>query len=170
MRVSGIVLMLALNVYAQVGSRHQYIDYRKPQPISRDIICLDGGPISFRPRPGASIPNCLPAPGPVKRSNFLNISIYKSVPYHCPGKGYVCGYSRVPMDNYGNVQVKCCTAVGVTYDERECVRYFRFESPQHLSPTKPGYFLVSSTPFFIPKNNIGFYNKECPFHKAQHYI
>lgn len=39
----------------------------------------------------------------------LDISIFKSVPYHCPGKGYVCGYSRVPMDNYGNVQVKCCT-------------------------------------------------------------
>lgn len=44
----------------------------KPQPISRDIFCLDGGPISFRPRPGASIPNCLPAPGPVKRSNFIS--------------------------------------------------------------------------------------------------
>lgn len=39
---------------------------------SLDIFCLDGGPISFRPRPGASIPNCLPAPGPVKRSNFLS--------------------------------------------------------------------------------------------------
>lgn len=49
-----------------------YTDYRKPQPISGDIFCLDGGPISFRPRPGASIPNCLSAPGPVKRSNFIS--------------------------------------------------------------------------------------------------
>lgn len=41
----------------------------------------------------------------------LDINIFKPVPYHCPGKSYVCGYSRVPMDKHGNVQVKCCTGI-----------------------------------------------------------
>lgn len=40
---------------------------------------------------------------------YLDINIFKSVPYHCPGKGYVCGYSRVPIDKRMTVQVNCCT-------------------------------------------------------------
>ncbi|XP_065937913.1 uncharacterized protein [Magallana gigas] len=130
-------------------------------------FCDREGPISFRPRYGKSIPNCLRAPGPVKRHKFINININKSVPYRCPGKGYVCGYSRVPRDRQGNVLVKCCTAQDVSYDESECVRYFRIESPKSLSPTKPGYFLVGSTPYCLSKNKIGFYNVECRFRKVK---
>lgn len=43
------------------------------------------------------------------------------------------------------------TAVGVTYDDRECVHYFRVESSKYPSPTKSGYFLVGSTPLIFPK-------------------
>lgn len=49
-----------------LGYRHQ--------PISKDNYCLNGGPISFRPRYGKSIPNCLPAPGPVIKQTFVSKS------------------------------------------------------------------------------------------------
>nr|XP_011449207.2 uncharacterized protein LOC105343512 isoform X1 [Crassostrea gigas] len=167
MKVSVCIVLLFLFVGVQGSYLNQYGSYRH-QPISKDNYCLNGGPISFRPRYGKSIPNCLPAPGPVIKQKFVNINILKPVPYHCPRNSYVCGYSRLPMDIHGNVKVKCCTAVGVTYDERECVRYFRVESPNYPSPTKSGYFLVGSTPLFLPKNQVGFYNKECLFQNARY--
>lgn len=49
-----------------LGYRHQ--------PISKDNNCLNGGPISFRPHYGKSIPNCLPAPGPVIKQTFVSKS------------------------------------------------------------------------------------------------
>uniref|UniRef100_A0A8W8P3Y8 Secreted protein n=1 Tax=Magallana gigas TaxID=29159 RepID=A0A8W8P3Y8_MAGGI len=59
-------------------------------------------------------------------------------------------------------------AVGVTYDDRECVHYFRVESSKYPSPTKSGYFLVGSTPLILPKNKVGFYNKECLFRNVRY--
>nr|XP_022308934.1 uncharacterized protein LOC111114760 [Crassostrea virginica] len=156
-----IVLFLFLVVF--VNSVYIDSDYYPPLPFGEENYCLHEGPVSFRVRYGASIPNCLPPPGPVTRRTYININVYSARPYRCPGSSYVCGYSKVPSDPRGNVLVKCCEALGVTYKDKQCVRYFRVEDRSYPSPTKSGYFLVGATPIVLPRNQIGFYNTECPF-------
>ncbi|XP_061185143.1 uncharacterized protein LOC133193190 [Saccostrea echinata] len=144
-----------------------YNGVQYPKQYAKNNFCAGGRPVTFRFRYGASIPNCDPPLGPIKGCEMININIYTSRPYHCPNKGYVSGYSAVPMDIHGSVMVKCCKALGVTYNEKECVQYFREEDPKHPSPTKPGYYLVGSTPLFLPKGKVGFYNKECRFRRSK---
>ncbi|XP_048750049.2 uncharacterized protein LOC125661927 [Ostrea edulis] len=138
-------------------------DYAPTQSFITQNYCSNDGPVTFRVRYGASVPNCLLPPGPLKGCQTININIYSKSPYQCPNKGYVSGYSRVPKDANGNVIVRCCKALQVSYNDRECVRYFRLEDPKSPSPTKPGFYLIGSTPVFLPEGRVGFYNKECPF-------
>uniref|UniRef100_K1QWP0 Uncharacterized protein n=1 Tax=Magallana gigas TaxID=29159 RepID=K1QWP0_MAGGI len=149
------VSLLVLATYASRRPNYRPVGKQKPGrcPVSNIITTCDCRPENIKCRGDQDCPG--------------DININKSVPYRCPGKGYVCGYSRVPRDKQGNVLVKCCTAQGVSYDDSECVRYFRIESPKSLSPTKPGYFVVGSTPYRLSKNKIGFYNVECRFRKVK---
>ncbi|XP_062608072.1 uncharacterized protein LOC134269906 [Saccostrea cucullata] len=138
-----------------------------PHHYGKDNYCANGGPVSFRPRFGVSIPNCDPPPGPIDGCIMININIFLPRPYQCLNNGFVSGYSAVPRDRYGDVAVKCCKALGVTYNPKECVQYFRVEDPKYPSPTKPGYYLVGSIPLFLPQGKIGFYNTECLFRRSQ---
>ncbi|KAK3092680.1 hypothetical protein FSP39_005830, partial [Pinctada imbricata] len=120
------------------------------QPFLTENYCANNGPVSFRPKLGASIPNCLLPPGPALGIDLIHINVFSPIGYRCPKKGYVCGYSLVPQDFNGNVKVRCCKAKLVSYKEKECVRYFRIESPSSPSPSPPGYYLVGSNPFVLP--------------------
>ncbi|XP_062605481.1 uncharacterized protein LOC134267278 [Saccostrea cucullata] len=161
-----VFCVLILSIVPAFGGNYFHssftgLPYHKP--YVKDNFCPNGVPVSFRPRYGASIPNCDPPLGPIEGCEMININIFAPRPYRCPYNGYVSGYSAVPKDKHGNVAVKCCRAQGVTYNERECVQYFRLEDPRYPSPTKPGFYLVGSTPLFIPKGKVGFYNTECRF-------
>ncbi|KAK3092416.1 hypothetical protein FSP39_002572, partial [Pinctada imbricata] len=79
-----------------------------------------------------------------------DINVFSPIGYRCPKKRYVCGYSLVPRDFNGNVKVRCCKAKLVSYKEKECVRYFRIESPSSPSPSPPGYYLMGANPFVLP--------------------
>ncbi|XP_062598028.1 uncharacterized protein LOC134259468 [Saccostrea cucullata] len=103
----------------------------------------------------------------MSKPDIKDINIFLPRPYQCPNNGFVSGYSAVPRNRYGDVAVKCCKALGVTYNPKECVQYFRVEDPKYPSPTNPGYYLVGSIPLFLPQGKIGFYNTECLFRRSK---
>ncbi|XP_062598991.1 uncharacterized protein LOC134260454 [Saccostrea cucullata] len=162
-----LIFTLLVECGAIQHEKNEYYSVHYPKHYVKNHFCGYGRPVSFRPRYGETIPNCDPPLGPVKGCTMIYINIHNSRPYRCPNNGYVSGYSAVPMDRHGNVAVRCCRALGVNYNERECVQYFRQEDPKYPSPTKPGYYLVGSTPLSLPNGKVGFFNKECRFRRRE---
>ncbi|XP_061185698.1 uncharacterized protein LOC133193783 [Saccostrea echinata] len=106
-------------------------------------VCADDAPRVFRGE-AVSVDSefCLPAPGPIK--GCFNVDIHPLFGLVCPNKAYINGF----LNDGRRRRIRCCSALGVSYTDRECREYFRTRQ-NFRSPLPQGFYLTAIKPAII---------------------
>ncbi|XP_062601810.1 uncharacterized protein LOC134263477 [Saccostrea cucullata] len=127
-----------------------------------NINCSDNGALVFRGGDPTRFfgSRCLPPPGTVKQCAVFNAGALEA--FVCPQKSYLNGLSS----EGGQRGLICCSVFGISYNDKECGRWFRTQQ-NFVSPFGTGYLVTGSQP--IPDGMggyLGFVIRECLYRKS----
>ncbi|XP_048746353.2 uncharacterized protein LOC125658939 [Ostrea edulis] len=136
-------------------------DTTTPQRFTLNRVCADNGALVDRGDNVISLESlyCLPPPGEIRRCFIVDYGTFDRAV--CPDKAYINGF----LKEGGRKQLRCCSLIGVSYNDDECIEYFRTWT-NFRSPLTNGYYLTGDTPVSDGMGGIsGFVKRGCLFRR-----